>query len=181
MSLSQPTLHGFCPRGIKQGSHRLGDYLATLANSKFVKFEKYSPKFSRLPNFLCAHRTFSQVLEIFKIRSSSIRRPWHLIRNPLSSCCFPQIFTKLWQTICWVCQITVNRSPHSQFFTKQFSNSLQFADLSPRSPISRQMIAERSENNHLLVFKRIRQLFADFVHLWPSFTSFSLIENMVWL
>ena len=55
MSLSQPTLRGFCPRGIKQGSHRLGDYLATLANSKFVKFEKYSPKFSSLAKLsLCS-------------------------------------------------------------------------------------------------------------------------------
>ena len=47
----------------------------------------------------------------------------------------------------------VSCSPYPSYFHQAIPNSLQFADWSTRSPISRQMFAEQSQNNQLLVAK----------------------------
>ena len=58
---------------VKWASHRAGDYLATLANAKFVKFPKSSPKIPQSPTFFsfdkCALVFAERSLKILKICS----------------------------------------------------------------------------------------------------------------
>ena len=102
-------------------SHRggPGDYLTILANSKLVKFPKYSPnllqtfhKFPKLfsSNVIHARKTFYRsFVNVQNLRDYSVILTFGPKFQNIR--CFPQIFTKLWQTIRLVRQMYVSCSP----------------------------------------------------------------------
>ena len=144
---------------IKRRFHQAGDYLARLANAKFVRFPKSPPNILKVftkryplsPNVVRSPR----VLGMFKI-PAIIWRPDIFTQNPKTVAVFPKIFIKLWKTIRRVRQMLANCPSLFATFAICSPNSCQVV---PNSPIDRhasQMFVEPSWSNAPYTYSQTR-------------------------
>ena len=148
--------------GITPGWRLFGDIGECQIYEILLIFSKYSPNFPKRshlsPNVLSVRRTFSKLFEMFP---AIIRALWHLTPNP------PPPPPKLLFSAN-IHQIVAECLSGSPFVH-------QFADCSPRSTISRQMFAKRSQNRSL--FRR--QMIAELVSLHDANSWRLIIDNLV--